>query len=793
MNNAGYFDFDVNTALNSAVGYAVDMKSDRVASEHVLLGILKVDNPTVDQLKEMGVTEEYILENIDKTPKLNPISPSNPIYSREVEMIFRRAINKRFPLKVDLITLINTILATPCVAQRLVAALAQNNDSYSDDTARESSNAKSDGKNDLEKYGRDLTKMAAEGKIDPCIGRDKEIERVIEILLRRKKNNPCLIGEPGVGKTAIAEGLALKIANKQVPRLLANKKIYSIDLNSMIAGSKYRGEFEERIKNLIDTVEKDDNIILFIDEIHTIVGAGSSEGASDAANILKPALARGELQLIGATTTSEYRKFIEKDGALERRFQPVTVDEPSTEDTVEILRGLKEKYEQHHNIEITDDAIKAAVTLSDRYISDRFLPDKAIDLIDEACGKVRMKLFTPDDSIKKIETELDETAKKKADAVKLQDFESAAKYRDRETELKAELEEKRRSFDNRSKEKTGTVDENDIAEIVAEMTDIPVTKLNETESERLLHLEDELHGRIVGQEKAVEAVSRAIRRNRAGLKDPKRPIGSFLFLGPTGVGKTELCKSLAEAMFGDENAIVRLDMSEYMEKHSVSKLIGSPPGYVGFDEGGQLTEKIRRKPYSVVLFDEIEKAHPDVFNMLLQVLDDGRLTDSQGRTVSFKNSIIIMTSNVGARAISEKQKALGFTADSETAKQENMESVIKSELKDTFRPEFLNRIDDIIVFSSLTKDEIKLIAGKMLDSVSAKLKEIDIEISFTEKTVEAVAEAGFDEVYGARPLKRTIQSSVEDRLSEMILSGKIEKGKRYVCDFDKELTVSEDK
>ena len=560
----------------------------------------------------------------------------------------------------------------------------------------------------LEKFGRDLTKAAKNGEIDPVIGREKEIERVIQILSRRTKNNPVLIGEPGVGKTAVAEGLALEISRGNVPEILRDKRVVSLDLTGMVAGAKYRGDFEERIKAAIDEVKQSGDVILFIDELHTIIGAGAAEGSADAANILKPSLARGDFQVIGATTLNEYRKYIEKDAALERRFQPVKIGEPTQEQAVEILKGLRDSYEAHHKVKITDEAIEAAVKLSSRYIADRYLPDKAIDLIDEGASKVRL-------ASKALESE-------KASAVNEQDFERAAKIRDEQKAVQEKLDSAKKSWQEKRNENCGEVDAQVIAKIVSDWTGIPVVQLTKEESERLLNMEKVLHERVVGQDEAVTSIAKAIRRGRVGLKDPKRPVGSFIFLGPTGVGKTELCKALAQAMFGDENAMLRLDMSEYMEKHTVSKLIGSPPGYVGFDEGGQLTEKVRRKPYSVVLFDEIEKAHPDVFNMLLQILEDGRLTDSQGRTVDFKNTVIIMTSNVGARLITDKQKSLGFTQETSDAKQEDIKTLVLGELKKVFRPEFLNRVDDIIVFNKLTQDEIKQIAGKMLDTLAGRLK-----------------------------------------------------------------------
>lgn len=632
----------------------------------------------------------------------------------------------------------------------------------------------------LLKYGKDLTQAAADNTIDPVIGRHDEIERVIQILSRRTKNNPCLIGEPGVGKTAIAEGLAQKIQQGEVPEILKNKRVVALDMTAMLAGAKYRGDFEERIKAVLDEVSKNSNVILFIDEIHNIIGAGAAEGAIDAANILKPQLARGEIQIIGATTIDEYRKYIEKDSALERRFQPVMVNEPSLEDAKTILFGLRDKYEAHHKIKITDEALQAAVELSSRYINDRFLPDKAIDLIDEAAAKVRLRELTAPTGVKELEDRLKELSSEKSAAINAQQFEQAAKFRDEEKEITQKLEKQKQEWAEKNAGVSGEVVATDIADIVSSWTGVPVKQLTEEESERLLKLETILHERVIGQDEAVTAIAKAIRRGRVGLKDPNRPLGSFLFLGPTGVGKTELCKTLAQALFGDENAMLRLDMSEYMEKHSVSRMVGSPPGYVGFDEGGQLTEKIRRKPYSVVLFDEIEKAHPDVFNMLLQILEDGILTDSQGRKVNFKNAVIIMTSNIGARLL-EEQRNLGFSASTEKEKQkkddENNRSILMNELKRHFRPELLNRIDDIIVFHKLSKEHIQQIASKMLNILIGRLKEMDITLTVTPEALEKISEVGFDDAYGARPLRRAITSQIEDCISEKMLEGIIQKGK----------------
>lgn len=638
--------------------------------------------------------------------------------------------------------------------------------------------------NVLDQYSRDLTAAAREDKLDPVVGREKEIERVIQILSRRTKNNPVLIGEPGVGKTAIAEGLAQRVVAGNVPEILLNKRVVTLDMASMVAGTKYRGEFEERLKKAIEEITRSGNIIVFIDELHTIIGAGAAEGAMDAANILKPALARGELQCIGATTLDEYRKHIEKDPALERRFQPITVDEPTVEETIAILTGLRDKYEAHHRVRITDEALTAAARLSDRYITDRFLPDKAIDLIDEAGSRVRLQAFTAPPDVKDIERGLDEIRKEKEAAINNQEYEKAAQLRDQEHQLKQELESTRDNWKQRQGGRDLQVTEEDVAHIVSSWTGVPVKKLAEEESQRLLRLEEVLHQRLVGQDEAVRAVSRAVRRARAGLKDPRRPVGSFIFLGPTGVGKTELARSLAEALFGDEEAMVRIDMSEYMEKFAVSRLTGAPPGYVGYEEGGQLTEAVRRKPYSVVLLDEIEKAHPDVFNVLLQVLEDGRLTDAKGRTVDFRNTVIIMTSNVGVQTI-RREGTMGFkTGDQQQDNYEKMKDRVTEELRRTFRPEFLNRVDEIIVFHSLNAEHIKEIVDLMLHDVSARMREHEVEIEITEAAKELLARKGFDETYGARPLRREIQRQVEDRLSEEMLKGIFKRGSRIILDAE---------
>ncbi|MGE7604704.1 ATP-dependent protease ATP-binding subunit ClpC [Peribacillus sp. NPDC097675] len=633
----------------------------------------------------------------------------------------------------------------------------------------------------LDSLARDLTAIAREDSLDPVIGRGKEIQRVIEVLSRRTKNNPVLIGEPGVGKTAIAEGLAQQIINNEVPEILRDKRVMTLDMGTVVAGTKYRGEFEDRLKKVMDEIRQAGNIILFIDELHTLIGAGGAEGAIDASNILKPSLARGELQCIGATTLDEYRKYIEKDAALERRFQPIQVDEPTNEESIQILKGLRDRYEAHHRVSITDEAIDAAVKLSDRYISDRFLPDKAIDLIDEAGSKVRLRSYTTPPNLKELEVKLDEVRKEKDASVQSQEFEKAASLRDTEQRLREQLEETKKTWKEKQGQENSEVTVEDIANVVSSWTGVPVTRLAQTESDKLLNMESILHDRVIGQEEAVIAVSKAVRRARAGLKDPKRPIGSFIFLGPTGVGKTELGRALAESMFGDEDAMIRIDMSEYMEKHSTSRLVGSPPGYVGYEEGGQLTEKVRRKPYSVVLLDEIEKAHPDVFNILLQVLEDGRLTDSKGRTVDFRNTILIMTSNVGASAL-KTDKYVGFNIQDTGQDYKNMKGKVMEELKRAFRPEFLNRIDETIVFHSLEKDHLKQIVTLMSNQLISRLKEQEIFLELTDAAREKVATEGFDPEYGARPIRRALQKHVEDYLSEELLKGNVKKGQTVVMD-----------
>lgn len=797
-----------NKALNLAIESAEEMRHNYVGTEHILYGLVKEGSGVAaTALNECGVTEDALrekLESINGTMSLVELTPDD--FTPRTKRVLRAAViisSKTGYTYVGTEHLLLAILSESdsyAVAfleelgvsvERLAQAVSKGMQGGADDgfggfENESAPNGSQKGGSALDKFGRDLTQAAKNGEIDPVIGREKEIQRVIQILSRRTKNNPVLIGEPGVGKTAVAEGLALEIAKGNVPEILKDKRVVSLDLTGMVAGAKYRGDFEERIRAAIDEVKKSKNTILFIDELHTIVGAGAAEGSADAANILKPSLARGDFQVIGATTLNEYRKYIEKDAALERRFQPVKVGEPTPEQAVQILKGLRDSYEAHHKVKITDEAINAAVTLSSRYIADRYLPDKAIDLIDEGASKVRLASLTSPDNVKELEDEIADYEKEKASAINEQDFERAARLRDEQKELQTKLDDAKKKWQEQQKGNSGEVTAEDIAKIVSEWTGIPVVQLTKEESERLLNMENVLHERVIGQSEAVTAIAKAIRRGRVGLKDPKRPVGSFIFLGPTGVGKTELCKALAEAMFGDENAMLRLDMSEYMEKHTVSKLIGSPPGYVGFEEGGQLTEKVRRKPYSVVLFDEIEKAHPDVFNMLLQILEDGRLTDSQGRTVDFKNTIIIMTSNVGARLITEKQSSLGFNSENENAEEsekKDIKELVTGELRKVFRPEFLNRVDDIIVFNKLNKDEIKQIAVKMLKTLENRLDKMNIKISFTDNAISEIADKGFDENYGARPLRRAIQNEIEDPLSEQMLEGKVKDGAVVTCDF----------
>ena len=787
-------------AIEIANDIALELGHNYIGTEHILYGLCKEGTGVASKVIEnQGISADDILQEIEMLIGTNEPLNSNesfgftPRSKRIIENAFieARKLGSEFIGTEHL--LIGIMREGDSVAVRIMMDLnidprklyneivkVLNEDGIDSNSPRNQTDKNIGSFNStptLNQFGSDLTKQAREGKLDPVIGRKNEIDRVIQILSRRTKNNPCLIGEPGVGKTAVVEGLAEKIVSENVPEMLKNKRIVSVDISGMVAGAKYRGDFEERIKKCLAEVKKAGDVILFIDEIHTIVGAGSAEGAVDAANILKPLLARGEVQVVGATTLNEYRKYIEKDSALERRFSPVTVGEPTEEETIKILEGLRDKYEAHHNVKITEEAIKSAVQLSIRYINDRFLPDKAIDLIDEAASRVKMRTYTMPDSLKEIEEKIALLDREKEEAIRMQDFEKAATLRDKKNEQKDKLEKEKKKWQNKNNKNVLNLKEEDIAEVISTQTGIPVNKITQDENDKLKHLEETLHKRVIGQNEAVEAVSKAIRRGRVGLKDPNRPIGSFLFLGPTGVGKTELSKALAESLFGNENSMIRVDMSEFMEPHSVAKLIGSPPGYVGYDDGGQLTEKIRRKPYSVILFDEIEKAHPDVMNMLLQILDDGRLSDSTGRTVNFKNTVIIMTSNVGARMITDKN-VLGFSKsennkESQEKEYESIKKDVMTELKKQFRPEFINRIDDIIVFHKLTDEDIKQIIEIMLKQVQTRLKEQNYVIEIDDSVKELVAKKGIDTNYGARPLKRAIQSNVEDKIAQAILDGKI--------------------
>ncbi len=791
-------------SLRLAQEAAQDLGHGYVGCEHLLLGLLREEEGIAHRvLSEYGLTDEMITGILQRSvgQGTSGDAPSQGLTPR-AKSVIELAVGESHRMGAGYIgtehllmgllregsNMAVRILRTVGVDPRkMYASVQQKLSETSPHTVTSGAGTpnkenKKTGKT-LEEFTRDLTEAARQGKLDPVIGRDKEIQRVVQILSRRTKNNPVLIGEPGVGKTAIAEGLAQRIAAADVPEELLNKKLLSLDLSGMVAGTKYRGEFEERIKNALDEVKKDGNVILFIDELHTIVGAGSAEGAVDAANILKPALSRGEIRVIGATTLNEYRKYIEKDAALERRFQPVTVGEPTPEDTIAILKGLRDKYEAHHKLTITDEALEAAVTLSRRYISDRFLPDKAIDLMDEAASQVRMKAESASPDLKSLEEKIAALRREKSEAIAAQDYEKAAQLRDIEKNYTDQVEIERDNWRRKLSQNRGTVTAEDIANVVAGWTGIPVTRLTEDESTRLLKLEETLQQRVVGQDEAVAAVARAIRRGRVGLKDPKRPIGSFLFLGPTGVGKTELCKALAEAMFGDENAMIRIDMSEYMERHTVSRLVGSPPGYVGHEEGGQLTEKVRRKPYSVVLFDEIEKAHEDVWNILLQILEDGIVTDSQGRRVDFRNTVIVMTSNVGAKNITAAENTrLGFDGSEKNAEKDEaarfarIREAVMAELKRTFKPEFLNRIDETIVFRQLTEEDIVKIAHRMLTITGKRMAQQGITLTADEDAVAALAKNGFDAEYGARPLRRSIQNTVEDAVAEQMLEGKLKSG-----------------
>lgn len=787
---------------------AITLKNSNIGTEHLLLGLVKEQEGIAAKvLASFNIDEQRVNEEVHNLITVGSETASSIHYTPRAKKVIELSMDEARKLHHNFVgtehLLLGLIRESEGVAARVLANLdlnitkaraavikmLGNPESFqSHSGARKDTNTPT-----LDSLARDLTQFAREEQLDPVIGRSEEITRVIEVLSRRTKNNPVLIGEPGVGKTAIAEGLAQAIIHSEVPENLKGKRVMSLDMGTVVAGTKYRGEFEERMKKLMDEIHKAGNVVLFIDELHTLIGAGGAEGAIDASNILKPALARGELQCIGATTLDEFRKHIEKDAALERRFQSVIVDEPNTDDAYLILKGLRDRYEAHHRITITDEALEAAVRMSDRYIQDRFLPDKAIDLIDEASSKVRLRSYATPPDLKDLETSLEAVKKEKDAAVQSQEFEAAANYRDQQTKIERQVKECEENWKKEKGQSSQSVMASDIELVVAIMTGIPLAKIAEDESERLLNLESILHERVIGQDDAVTSISKAVRRARAGLKNPKRPIGSFIFLGPTGVGKTELARALSESMFGEEDAMIRVDMSEYMEKHSVSRLVGSPPGYVGYEDGGQLTEKVRRKPYSLILFDEIEKAHPDVFNLLLQVLDDGRLTDSNGRTVDFRNAIIVMTSNVGARELQD-QKFVGFGGQ-EADSYENVRSTMMKELKNTFRPEFINRVDDIIVFHKLEKTHLQEIVRLMIDQLRARLVDQDIHIEVTERATERIAEEGYDPEYGARPLARSIQKNIEDTLSESLLSGESFENKLVTVDYaeDKFIVQTKDK
>ncbi|MDN4606559.1 ATP-dependent protease ATP-binding subunit ClpC [Sporosarcina highlanderae] len=785
--------------LQLAQEEAIRMKHESIGTEHILLGLIREGGGIAAKaLEAIDVSFDTIEKGVESlvgsgSKEVGPIVHYTPRAKKVIELSVdesRKLGHSYIGTEHILLALIregegvaarvlnNVGVSLNRARQQVLQLLGSNDSSVNAQGSTSSASTPT-----LDSLARDLTEVAREGSLDPVIGRSKEITRVIEVLARRTKNNPVLIGEPGVGKTAIAEGLALQIVNNEVPEILRDKRVMTLDMGTVVAGTKYRGEFEDRMKKVMEEIRQAGNIILFIDELHTLIGAGGAEGAIDASNILKPSLARGELQCIGATTLDEYRKYIEKDAALERRFQPIQVDEPTVDETIQIIMGLRDRYEAHHRVKITDEAIEAAAKMSDRYISDRFLPDKAIDLVDEAGSKVRLRSYTTPPNLKELEAKLEAIRHEKNAAVQSQEFEKAASFRDKEQKMKEELETTKTAWKEKQGKKESEVTVNDIAEVVAMWTGIPVTKIAETETAKLLNMEELLHERVIGQKEAVTAISRAIRRARAGLKDPKRPIGSFIFLGPTGVGKTELARALAEAMFGDEDAMIRIDMSEYMEKHATSRLVGSPPGYVGYDEGGQLTEKVRRKPYSVVLLDEIEKAHPDVFNILLQVLEDGRLTDSKGRTVDFRNTVVIMTSNVGADTL-KKNRYVGFNLNDGDQDYEGMKSNMLDALKKAFRPEFLNRVDEMIVFHSLEKDHLREIVSLMSDELTKRLAEQDITLELTEATKLKIAEEGYDPEYGARPLRRALQKHVEDRLSEELLSGTVLVGGKVIVDVE---------
>ncbi|MGX9292630.1 ATP-dependent protease ATP-binding subunit ClpC [Bacillus sp. A015] len=795
----GRFTERAQKVLALAQEEAIRLGHKNIGTEHILLGLVREgEGIAAKALEALGLVSDKIQKEVESLiGRGQEVSQAIPHYTPRAKKVTELSMDEARKLGHSYVGTEHILLGLIREGEG-VAARVLNNLGVSLNKARQQvlqllgsneTGASAAGSNSnantptLDSLARDLTAIAKEDSLDPVIGRSKEIQRVIEVLSRRTKNNPVLIGEPGVGKTAIAEGLAQQIIHNEVPEILRDKRVMTLDMGTVVAGTKYRGEFEDRLKKVMDEIRQAGNIILFIDELHTLIGAGGAEGAIDASNILKPSLARGELQCIGATTLDEYRKYIEKDAALERRFQPIQVDQPSVDESIQILRGLRDRYEAHHRVSITDEAIDAAVKLSDRYISDRFLPDKAIDLIDEAGSKVRLRSFTTPPNLKELEQKLDEVRKEKDAAVQSQEFEKAASLRDTEQRLREKVEVTKKSWKEKQGQENSEVSVDDIAMVVSSWTGVPVSKIAQTETDKLLNMEQLLHSRVIGQDEAVVAVAKAVRRARAGLKDPKRPIGSFIFLGPTGVGKTELARALAESIFGDEEAMIRIDMSEYMEKHSTSRLVGSPPGYVGYDEGGQLTEKVRRKPYSVVLLDEIEKAHPDVFNILLQVLEDGRLTDSKGRTVDFRNTILIMTSNVGASEL-KRNKYVGFNVQDEGQNYKDMKGKVMGELKRAFRPEFINRIDEIIVFHSLEKKHLKEIVSLMSDQLTKRLKEQDLSIELTEAAKAKIVDEGVDLEYGARPLRRAIQKHVEDRLSEELLKGNIEKGQHIVLDVE---------